>query len=181
MSDLGTLGSRYPSSGALAINDRGQVVGTSYVARVTQIGQVGHAFLWTSGKMTDLGTLGATYTSSDAVAISGLGQIAGTTRADDGPVRPVIWRNKKIVALDRGGPFGEVVSISDRGQVIGSRVPVHGSVVHAFVWQSRVLTDLGTLGGAESDAAAINERNEIVGVSQTRTGARHAVLWTRRP
>ena len=181
MTDLGTLGFRFPSSGAVAINDRGQVVGTSYLARVTQTGQVGHAFLWARGRMTDLGTLGETYTSSDAAAISGLGQVAGTTRAGDGPVRPVLWRNGKIAALDRGGPFGAVVGMSDRGQVIGSRVPVHGSVVHAFVWQSEVLTDLGTLGGAESDAAAINERNQIVGVSQTRSGARHAVLWTRRP
>ena len=180
MTDLGTLGSRYPGSGAVAINDGGQVVGTSYLAQVTQTGQAGHAFLWQKGTMTDLGTLGATYTSSDAAAISALGQIAGTTRARDGAVRPVVWRGRKIVALDGGGPFGTVVGISDRGQVIGSRVPVHGSVVHAFVWQTQTLTDLGTLGGAESDAAAINEANQIVGVSQTRSGARHAVLWTLR-
>ena len=62
--------------------------------------------------------------------------------------------------------------------MIGARVPSGGSVVHAFVWDSGTLTDLGTLGGAESDSAAISARNQIVGVSNTRRGARHPVLWT---
>jgi probable HAF family extracellular repeat protein len=46
------------------------------------------------------------------------------------------------------------------------------------VWQTGKTTDLGTLGGAESDASAINEHNQIVGVSNTAKGTRHAVLWT---
>ena len=62
--------------------------------------------------------------------------------------------------------------------MIGARVPTGRAVVHAFVWESGTLTDLGTLGVAESNSAAINARNQIVGVSNTRRGARHAVLWT---
>ena len=51
--DLGTLGGS--SSWASAINDSGQVIGSSYLAG----DQNRHAFLYKDGKMTDLGTLGA--------------------------------------------------------------------------------------------------------------------------
>jgi uncharacterized membrane protein len=41
------------------------------------------------------------------------------------------------------------------------------------------MTDLGTLpGGKESQALAINERGQIIGQAETKTGQRHAVLWT---
>jgi len=38
-------------------------------------------------------------------------------------------------------------------------------------------TDLGTLGGARSTAAAINVIGQVVGESQTASGAVHAFLW----
>ena len=38
--------------------------------------------------------------------------------------------------------------------------------------------DLGTLGGASSTAIAINDSSQIIGESETRGGATHAVLWT---
>jgi probable HAF family extracellular repeat protein len=44
------------------------------------------------------------------------------------------------------------------------------------------MTDLGTLpGGGESRAVAINERNQIVGWAETKSGQTHAVLWTWQP
>ena len=55
MVDLGTLGGSY--SVALAVNDSGQVVGSSSPRRRRP-----HAFSWTqTGGMVDLGTLGGTY------------------------------------------------------------------------------------------------------------------------
>ncbi len=128
--------------------------------------------------MTDLGTLGGAYATSEAVALNKRGDVIGSSRSANGSPRPVLWRNGRIHALYRGSAYGAVVAINDGGQVIGARVPTGRAVVHAFVWESGTLTDLGTLGGTESDSAAMNARNQIVGVSNTRRGARHAVLWT---
>ena len=178
MIDLGTLGTRFTSSSAAAINGRGQVVGTSYLAKITQTGQQGHAFIWQNGRMTDLGTLGPDYPMSDATALNASGEVVGSSRSATGLARPVLWRNGVTIPLYRGSTYGAAVAISDRGHVIGARVPARGTSVHAFVSENGRLTDLGTLGGAESDASAINARNQVVGVSETRRGARHAVLWT---
>ena len=177
MRDLGTLGSQYVSSAAVAIDALGRVVGTSYTAKVTQTGQQGHAFLWSRGTMTDLGTLGRGYPTSDAVALNANGVVVGSSRTAEGPPRPVRWVRRKIRVLPSlgDGPTA-VVGIDPRGRVIGTSVPKNGSSSHAVVWQNGQIVDLGTLGGAESDAAAISG-GRIVGVSNTRNGARHAVLW----
>ena len=41
------------------------------------------------------------------------------------------------------------------------------------------MIDLGTLGGASSGAEAVNDSGQVVGGSQTASGANHAFLWTQ--
>jgi probable HAF family extracellular repeat protein len=68
--DLGTLPGGHSSSAA-ALNDFGQVVGSSDVA-----GSKNHSFLWTAGALQNLGTLpGGSH--SGASGISTCAQVAG--------------------------------------------------------------------------------------------------------
>ena len=49
----------------------------------------------------------------------------------------------------------------------------------AFIWRPKVgMKPLGTLGGKNSRAFAINNAGQIVGESETATGEVHATLWT---
>lgn len=81
ITDLGTLGGS--CSQAVAINDRGQVVGWSDTA----IEGV-HAFLWEKGKMTDLGILGGGF--NYAYAINNRGQVVGQSLTVSGENHAVL-------------------------------------------------------------------------------------------
>ena len=93
-----------------------------------------------------------------------------------------MWEAGRVRNLRTLGGVAAVASdLSEQGQIVG-RSRTKSNLAHAFVWQDRTMTDLGTLpGGKESDAVAINEHNQIVGYSTTKTGKQHAVLWTLRP
>jgi probable HAF family extracellular repeat protein len=77
-----------------------------------------------------------------------------------------------------GWPAGGVpVAINDSGQIVGNTLTSDGGA-HAFVWRQGRVTSLGTLGGKESAATAMNDRGQIVGWSDTKTGGGHyAFLW----
>jgi len=67
--------------------------------------------------------------------------------------------------------------INNRGQVAGISQAGMGSNGHAFFWQNEKMTDLGTFGGTASWATEINERGQVVGGSETTSGAEHAFVW----
>jgi hypothetical protein len=56
----------------------------------------------------------------------------------------------------------------DQGRVVAQ---------HAFAWRDGQMYDLGTLGGRDSEARAINAAGHIVGMAQTASGEAHATLW----
>jgi probable HAF family extracellular repeat protein len=145
--DLGTLGGT--TSEAVAINDRGQVAGSSTTADGSS-----HAFVWTLAQgMRDLG-------AGTAVDINVQGQVAGN---DAGTV--FLWspRTGRLNLGTLGGISATVTDLNDRGQLVGSIDVAEGEFVvsHAFRWDPRTgLRDLGA-----GIATVVNESGQVAGTS----------------
>jgi probable HAF family extracellular repeat protein len=192
--DLGTLGQKDEQSEAVAINERGQIIGNRYIelpVSEMQTANFGGAFLWQSGKMRDLGTFSGPQRSwpprepGTAVAINDRGQVVGWIYTKSAE-RAFLWDNGKMTnlgALPAGkSTYSMPVGINDRGDVAAVSA-AQGGHEHAVVWKGGRLTDLGTLGGTYSRAAAINDRGEIVGTSSGKCGVKPngRVKYCERP
>jgi probable HAF family extracellular repeat protein len=168
MRDLGALaGGDY--SIATAINDAGQVVGTSNAQDSM------HAFVWTSQKgLSQLPALSGA-NSSSAYAINRAGEIAGSSGT-----QAVVWSGSTITDLGTlGGFWSEAHAINNSGQVVGVADTKTGP--HAFLWTSgAAMQDLGTLpGDTDSRANRINDQGAVVGASEGAEGVQ-AFIWTSK-
>jgi len=168
ITDLGTLGGE--RSEAVAINERGQIIGSVDKGEDKDGHSITRAFLWEKGTMRDLGTLPG-MESSQAVAINERGQIVGTSW--NFPLgsneHAFLWQRGKMIdlgALGRGWT-SDAVAISDVGQAIGTSTSAKVSYDNrAFLWQRGKMIDLGTLAGQqETWPADINEHGQVVGTS----------------
>ena len=167
--DLGNLPGAASAEG-LAINDRGQVVGCSYLqfcnlASGSRDPQ--RAFLWDpiTQHLTDL-TLPST-APSEAFGLNETGQVVGSVNSDGR--RAFLWdpsTGTMILISDPLTPGAAATAINGRGQVVGFGRIRGGLVDHAFLWTPDVpnsttgtMTDLGTLpGGSGSAAFGVNDR-----------------------
>jgi probable HAF family extracellular repeat protein len=177
----------------VTLNNRGQVAGTADTATPNPYANDGvfnndpyveHTFLWRNGHLRDLGALGphANMRSSFAFSISQSGSVAGVSEngvidplTHNPGVRAVLWRRGKITDLGTfGGNESAATAANDRGQAVGgaanstpdpySMVPA-ATQSRAFLWQHGQLRNLGTLGGPDSAAWAVDNQGEVAGVS----------------
>lgn len=154
-----------------ALNDSGQVVGTTYTAGPIR------AFLWDDGAVTDLGTFGGI--QSYAGAINDSKQVAGYAQSNGPSDHAFIYKNQALEDLNPvGSNYAQAYGINRDGQIVGLAQAVQPGPTHAFLFSANKLTDLGTLGGVTSYARAINNAGEIVGTSQMADKTDHAFLYS---
>jgi probable HAF family extracellular repeat protein len=167
-------GSSEDHSGAVAINNAGQIVGFS----PSPTGR--HAVLWSAaGVIQDLGTLGGS--TSQAIDINASGLVIGKSLvAGDAATHFFLW------SLETGmqdlntllGAVTSVVEINDAGQITGTYTAT-GGASHAFLYTpGSGLLDLGTLGGTTSTPTGLNNAGQVVGSSTLADASTHAFLWT---
>jgi len=172
MADLGTLGGA--QSGAMGINEIGQVVGWAFGIRGDSC-----AFVWDS--TTGMRELPGDFSS--ARAINNQGQIVGWTSTCGGcQGRAAMWEDGALTDL---GP-GYALAINNLGQVVGyiwGRDPMGQDYNRAVLWEGGTMTDLNTLlsdgsGWTLIGAEGINDAGQIVGYGTSPDGFTHGYLLT---
>jgi probable HAF family extracellular repeat protein len=198
ITDIGTFGGN--ESFASQASDRGEVAGSA-ANPITDPYNSGfngygwgtqmHAFLWQNRTAKDLGTLGGP--DSIGLYVNQNGQVAGFSYTSYMPnqgtgvptVHPFLWEPRTTHMRDLGTIGGTLVfglnGLNVRGDVIGNMTVAGDQDFHAFLWNGKHLLDLGTFGGSNSNAEALNDRGVAVGEADYPSGcsgpAQHAALW----
>jgi probable HAF family extracellular repeat protein len=170
VTDLGSFGGW--RSNALAVSDKGQVVGLSELPS-----GVVNGFLW--DEATGIHSVGSLHRHSEAWDINELGQIVGESDTPGGGLHPFLWQpdtpngtSGTMYDLGSFGGEGGAWQINESGLVSGGCELPDGQANHPFLWRpydpngtDGEMTDLGTLGGPDADARAINDFGQTAGRS----------------
>ena len=144
------------------------------------------SYVWKSGKLHQLPNLPKAYSlkdgGSNATGLNNEGVVVGISANDEfSPYagfpyyHAVSWTHGKISDLgDFGGHGSWAEYVNDSGMIVGfayNTIPdqysFHGTQYHAAVWQNGQIQDLGTLGGSDSEAWAVNSSGEVIGNAYT--------------
>ena len=160
ITNLGTFAGGTQSF-AYALNDAGQIVGSSNGLGVPQL----HAARFSAGTVTDLNTLlGASISS--AYGINARGDFVGGV-SSGGPAHAYRYLAANGIVTDLGtfgGTTSQAYGVNASGSVTGfAHVPSQDA--HAFRYDGAGLVDLGTLGGNLSIGRAIGPTGHVVGES----------------
>ncbi len=167
------------NANALAVNDNGVVVGTTWSQTVSP-----HAYRWERGVLTNLSFPGEI--DSDAQAINSDGVVVGRYWSFNGPfahVHAVSWNaNGNPTDLGSlGGAFNsaEALGINASGIIVGDSGSDDGQMHPVRFRSPGVVDDLGTLGGSYGYVCAISDTGIIVGTSTIDAAGkmRHGFLY----
>lgn len=169
--DLGTLGG--PNSSANAINEAGQVTGSS----TTHDPGTLHAFLYLRGRMIDID--GRPGKFSTGIGINAKGHVVGQFLNRKNQLHAYRYAGRGLEDLGTlGGDVSFAWDINDAGVIVGESViddPASEPFepFHPFVYRKGLMRDLGVLQAGRANAAQeINNAGQIAGYSEV-DGAFH--------
>ena len=167
------------SSEGLGINNKGDVVGRFVKYDHPLNSDI--PFLYSKGRLMQLKSLGGKH--GTAYAINNQRQIVGDSEIveKDEMRHGTLWKSRQTRDLGALHPrvYSLARGINHKDQIIGE------SYNRATLWQNGKIIDLGTLGGEQSKANAINDQGQIVGTADThelrlaRPPITHAFLWEK--
>jgi probable HAF family extracellular repeat protein len=171
---------------SFGISSKNLPVGLSYLTDDT----TEHAIIWSASKKIDLGTF-ANGDYSEAFSANANNLIVGNGNVNGGASYHAFTfqltagtGTMNDVGLLPNGSYSLLNAVNDVGQAAGSADTVTGTGAaavageHAVLWTSAGgLQDLGTLGGTNSTAWAININGVVVGSSDDANGNQHAFRW----
>lgn len=199
MTDLGVLPDGQSSS-ATWVSDTGLIAGQSQNGLIDPL-VLGfpeiRAVLWIDGHIINLGTLDGN--ESSAFSVNNRGQVVGVavnTIPDPfsffaTQLRAFLWQDGAMHDLGTlGGPEAWALFVNERGHVAGfslknstpnlvsdfcgTGVPT----TDPFVWEGGRMIDLGTLGGSCGLPFSLNNRGQVVGLSDIAGDlTNHPFLW----
>lgn len=177
--DLGGL-FKSTNSDILGINDQGDCAMTAIVQDGANFGQRTF-FARGCTNPQNIGQIGGNYTFVERInnhdQMAGYSQVS-TTSTDQ---RAYLWTNgtMKLLGTCRNMSSSGSLGLNDSGHVVGFCSNDNGATFAGFYYDGTRMIRIGTLGGTQSDAIAINNDDVIVGWSQTASKARHAFVLDR--
>ena len=147
-----------------------EVIGLNESGRVTGFSE-GSAFYWENDQFFTLDTPHQAF----GRAINKDGDIVGEIAVVD-DIHAFIWRSGEFTDIHTLGIESLANDLNDIDQVVGwFRTPRIQR--RAFFWQAGMMIDIGTLGGPEATAFAINNQGQVVGSAETKNRNDRAFIW----
>ncbi|SHG51851.1 hypothetical protein [Massilia sp. CF038] len=156
------LGKR--TTGVVAINDKGQVLG-----HWTDAGGIQRGFIYERGTWRDIGSIPGRYSSytdiNNAGYVTAFGAIRDSFEGPHSFLRAPDGTFRDIGSLLFDNPITTAIRLNKHNQITGASGPLvfPDQPLRAYVWGKGVMRDLGGFGTEPNSGMAINDCGQVTG------------------